>query len=115
MSKSTVSHTTSMRALPSVADVRELSSFLAANADVATADGEHVKAAHYRQMIETVKALSDRATDLSAVTRVVVVGESPVGRAFEKHDLYSHGCVLIVQDDGRTLKLLPAATADESL
>lgn len=44
--------------------------------------------------------------DLSRVDRVTVVG--PEGSLFERSGIYDHGVELAVQDDGRTLKILPA-------
>lgn len=44
--------------------------------------------------------------DLSKVTRVTVVGQHH-GIVYEKYDLYDDGVDLLVQDDGRTLKILP--------
>ena len=41
------------------------------------------------------------------VTRVTVVGQE--GIEFERYDLYEGGVELHLQDDGRTLKLFPAA------
>lgn len=46
--------------------------------------------------------------DLSKVTRITVVTEE--GRVFEKYDAYTGGVYLSVQDEGRTLKILPAGT-----
>lgn len=43
---------------------------------------------------------------LAEVTRVTVV--TGVKRVFEGWDLYQHGVDLVLQDQGRTLKLLPA-------
>lgn len=37
-------------------------------------------------------------------TRVTVVGRD--GRVFEDYDLFDNGCTVIVQDDGRTVKVL---------
>jgi len=42
------------------------------------------------------------------VTRLTVVG--PHGMAFERYDLFPNGVELHLQDDGRTLKLFPAAS-----
>lgn len=46
--------------------------------------------------------------DLSKVTRITVVTDE--GRVFEKYDAYTGGVYLSVQDEGRTLKILPAGT-----
>lgn len=43
--------------------------------------------------------------NLDKVTRITVVSDK--GREFEKYDLFKHGVYLSVQDDGRTLKILP--------
>lgn len=37
-------------------------------------------------------------------TRVTVVGRD--GRVFEDYDLFDNGCTVVVQDDGRTVKVL---------
>lgn len=42
---------------------------------------------------------------LSRVTRVTVVGKE--GRVFEGWDLFEDGAFFTLQDDGRTLKILP--------
>ena len=44
--------------------------------------------------------------DLSKVTRVTVVAKN-YGVAFERYNLYDEGCYLMLQDDGRTLKIFP--------
>lgn len=43
--------------------------------------------------------------DLSKVTRITVVSDEK--REFEKFNLYKQGVELSLQDDGRTLKILP--------
>lgn len=40
------------------------------------------------------------------VTRVTIVSEEH-GRVFEKFDLYKGGVDILIQDDGRTLKIVP--------
>lgn len=50
--------------------------------------------------------LWERPVQLTEVTRVTVVGDAE-GRVFERKSLYSNGVRLSVQDDGRTLKVLP--------
>jgi hypothetical protein len=92
--------------MPSTADVRELLLFLAANADVAHADGEHAKVDTYRRFQATVQGLADHADDLSAVTRIDIVSDRK-REVLRGSDLFERGCVLDVQDDGRTLKILP--------
>lgn len=42
------------------------------------------------------------------VTRITVVTDE--GRVFEKYDAYTGGVYLSLQDEGRTLKILPAGT-----
>jgi hypothetical protein len=53
----------------------------------------------------TVAAEVIRA-DLAHVTRICVV-DSEHGRAFERYNFYLNGVELHLQDDGRTLKILP--------
>lgn len=48
---------------------------------------------------------------LEKVTRITVAG--PEGIVFERYDLYPGGVDLLVQDEGRTLKVLPRVAADE--
>lgn len=91
---------------PTAEQVHDLMSFLAANADVARADGMPEKVAIFQRHIETLKGLQDSAPDLSNVTRVVVVTNE--GKALERWQAYDHGCGVVVQDEGQTLKVLPA-------
>lgn len=51
--------------------------------------------------------------DLSRVTRITVVGDN--GIVFEDYALYEDGAELLLQDDGRTLKIVPQESpiADE--
>ncbi|ROR76103.1 hypothetical protein SAMN06295974_3749 [Plantibacter flavus] len=107
--------------MPTPKEVRDLTIFLAANADVADADGDHVKAERFREMRLTVAGLAERAIDTSSVTRVVVVHHEPpgdhridlasTGRVYDRSELFRNGCAIVLQDAGRTLKLLPAPTA----
>ena len=41
------------------------------------------------------------------VTRITVVSDEH-GRAFERYDMYKNGVDILLQDDGRTLKIFPA-------
>lgn len=56
-----------------------------------------------RLMYET--DLLDGIIDLRKITRITVVTDE--GRVFEKYDAYENGVVLSIQDDDRTLKILP--------
>ena len=49
--------------------------------------------------------------DTSMVSRVSVVGAE--GRLYEGWNLFDRGVALSLQDEGRTLKILPAAADDE--
>lgn len=91
--------------MPTKAEIVELVTFLAANVAIAKEDGHPDRAKGYQAMQNTAKALAERAVDLSEVTRVTVVAGGY--HAFEKSDLYDDGCVLDVQHDGHTLKILP--------
>lgn len=42
---------------------------------------------------------------LPDATRATVVG--PDGIEYERYDLFDNGCVVLVQDEGRTVKILP--------
>ncbi|MCI4659769.1 hypothetical protein [Cryobacterium zhongshanensis] len=92
--------------MPTKAEVLELVSFLAANVAVSQEDGHPEKADRYQALLDTVKALAERAVDLVDVSRVVIVTQG-AGRLYDRGALYSNGCVAEVQDDGRTLKLIP--------
>lgn len=52
--------------------------------------------------------MTESTPDLSRVTRVTVVG--PTGRVFEDYQIYAEtdGAELSIQDEGQTLKILPA-------
>lgn len=50
--------------------------------------------------------LWERPVQLTQITRVTVVDDAS-GRVFERKNLYSNGVQLSVQDEGRTLKVLP--------
>jgi hypothetical protein len=97
--------------MPTKAEVLELVTFLAANVSVSQEDGLPEKADHYQALLDTAKALAERAVDLSAISRVVVVATQAFvrkdDREYDMAGFYSDGCVIYVQDDGRTLKLLP--------
>ena len=58
-----------VRPMPSTEDVHELIVFLAANHDVAVADGLHEKAARFETMLRTAKALSAKASESEAEPR----------------------------------------------
>lgn len=96
--------------MPTAADVRDLLLFLAANADVARADGEHEKVLTFQRYLDAVRGLQERADDLSKVTRVDIVSDIK-REVLHGPRLFDGGCVLEVQDDGRTLKVLPAPSA----
>lgn len=51
--------------------------------------------------------------DLGQVTRVTVVSDEH-GREFEGWGLYEAGCVLSLQDSGRTLKVFPSSMKEAS-
>lgn len=51
-----------------------------------------------------------RGNPLKDVTRVTVVTD--VGREFEKFNAYADGVSILVQDDGRTLKIIPRRLED---
>lgn len=92
--------------MPTTQEVHELSLFLAANADVARADGKPDKVAKFEQFQSTLRGLCQRAEDLSAVTRVDIVSDAKL-QVLHGRDLFDAGCTLEVQDAGRTLKILP--------
>lgn len=75
-----------------------------------TALFDEAVAEHNRELEEEFlnrqRRLADSMPDLSSITRVTVVGNDDV--VFEEYDLYAAGAVLDIQDDGRTLKILPA-------
>lgn len=48
--------------------------------------------------------------DLRKITRITVVTDE--GREFEKYNAFENGIVLSIQDDGKTLKILPGRTHD---
>lgn len=50
--------------------------------------------------------MSDQSkTILPDATRVTVVGND--GIEYERYDLFDNGCMVLVQDEGRTVKILP--------
>jgi hypothetical protein len=93
--------------MPTKAEILELVTFLAANVSVFEEDGFPEKAERARALMHTAQALSERAVDLSEVRRISVVVDGG-GRAYESYAAYRDGCVIDVQDDGLTLKLLPS-------
>jgi len=50
--------------------------------------------------------------DLSKVTRVTVVSDNK--REYEGWDLYKKGARIVVQDNGRTMKVLPGVENEAS-
>lgn len=48
---------------------------------------------------------------LSKVTRVTVVTED--GIQYENYNAYKDGCVVMLQDEGRTVKILPSQFKEE--
>lgn len=92
--------------MPVARDVHDLLVFLAANADVARADGQHDKERTFQRYQDTVRGLRDRADDLSKVTRIDIVSDRK-REVLRGAGLFEHGCVLDVQDAGCTLKVLP--------
>lgn len=93
--------------MPTQDEIQELILFLAANVSVMHDDGKPEKAERYQAMQNTVQGLAQRAVDLSEITRVVVAPEAHNDRAYDNHRAFTDGCAIDVQDDGRTLKLVP--------
>ncbi|MFF2053723.1 hypothetical protein ACFVU2_19120 [Leifsonia sp. NPDC058194] len=58
-----------IRPLPTEEEVHELIVFLAANHDVAVADGLHEKAERFQTMLRTAKALSAKASESEVAPR----------------------------------------------
>lgn len=115
-------NTPNTSATPSVSEVRQLKQYLAANIDVSRADGAEQKALLYEEMLDTVTALAQLAAQPAVVgaleegrryrmpelTRVTLVDRN--GLVFEDYGLYpagSDGAELMIQDQGRTLKVWP--------
>lgn len=57
----------------------------------------------------TISTEKHQALNLSRVTRITVVGDAGKGLLFEDYHAYEHphGPELSLQDEGRTLKILP--------
>lgn len=60
--------------------------------------------------LATDRVLELTLPDTSRVSRVSVIGSG--GRLYEGWNLFDRGAVLSLQDGGRTLKILPAPSAD---
>lgn len=103
-------YATPTTAMPDATDVHDLLVFLAANADVARADGAHEKVQTFQRFQNAVRGLQERADDLSKVTRVDIVSDRK-REVLQGPGLFEGGCALEVQDDGRTLKVLPMPAA----
>lgn len=109
--------------IPSASQIHQLREYLAANVALSRANGAEQKSLLHQEMLDTVTALAQLAAQPSVVgaleegrrygmpelTRVTLVDQD--GVVFEDYELYptgSSGAELMVQDQGRTLKVWPA-------
>lgn len=70
---------------------------------------ENKQSIHHCEMIpdgDNSSSEDNHSIDLSSINRVTIV-DSDHGLCFEKRNLYENGCFLLIQDDGRTLKIFP--------
>lgn len=86
-----------MTRAPSLEDIEQIRDFIASHPDQELAG----------TMAEMFDTVSSHIPDLRRITRVCVVGTSSQ-IVFENYEVYAPpGAYLAIQDEGRTLKILP--------